>query len=39
MNLCADITELQNDVGFRPSIEFEEGIKLYIEEIKQMFGG
>ena len=34
MYLCADITELQKDTGFTPSVEFEEGIKKTIEWYK-----
>lgn len=28
MNLCADISRLNQDTGFRPSTEFEDGIKM-----------
>lgn len=31
MNLCADITALQNDVGWFPTIEFEKGIQMICE--------
>lgn len=34
MYLCADISELQRDTGFTPSIEFEEGIKKTVEWYK-----
>jgi nucleoside-diphosphate-sugar epimerase len=33
MYLCADITELTNDTGWKPEITFEEGIKKIIENI------
>lgn len=33
MYLCADIKELQNDVGFAPEISFEKGIKETIEYV------
>jgi nucleoside-diphosphate-sugar epimerase len=31
MYLCADISELTNDTGWKPKISFEEGIKKIIE--------
>lgn len=31
LNLCADITSLQNDTGFYPKIKFEEGINRIIQ--------
>lgn len=37
MNLCADITNLTNDTGFVPEIEFEEGIKKTIEWYRDKF--
>lgn len=33
MNLCADITDLTNDVGFIPKVDFETGIDEYIKYI------
>lgn len=30
MNLCADISRIQNDTGWSPEIQFEEGIRLLI---------
>ena len=35
MYLCADITDLKQDVGFLPEYTFEEGIKKTIEWYKQ----
>ena len=35
MNLCADISELSKDTGFKPRIKFEEGIKETIRWIKR----
>ena len=35
MNLCADITNLTEDTGFIPEVEFEEGIKRTIEWYKK----
>lgn len=32
MYLCADISELKNDTGWQPTIEFKEGIKLLCNE-------
>jgi nucleoside-diphosphate-sugar epimerase len=37
MHLCADITGLQNDVGFAPTIEFKEGIVKTIEWYRENF--
>jgi Nucleoside-diphosphate-sugar epimerases len=34
MNLCADITNLIEDTGFKPKYSFDEGIKLTIEWVK-----
>ena len=34
MNLCADITRLREDTGWKPVVNFEEGIKLFIDEVK-----
>lgn len=34
MNLCADISKLYEATGWRPTVSFEEGIKLFIQEIK-----
>ena len=34
MYLCADITELTNDTGFQPQIDFTEGIRKTIDWIK-----
>lgn len=31
MHLCADITELQKDTGFKPEVSFEDGIKETIQ--------
>lgn len=36
MNLCADISELTADTGFRPRYSFEEGIKETIDWYKEM---
>lgn len=36
MNLCADISELTADTGFRPRYSFEEGIKETIDWCKEM---
>ena len=33
MYLCSDNTEIYNDTGFKPTISFEEGIKLLVEDI------
>lgn len=33
MNLCADISELQNDTGWNPKYSFDEGIRDIIKEI------
>jgi len=33
MYLCADITELSEDTGWKPSVSFEEGIKLLLNTI------
>lgn len=33
MNLCADITDLTEQVGFVPKIDFDVGIDLYIQDI------
>ena len=35
MYLCADIEELQNDTGFIPETDFEEGIRRTIAWVKQ----
>lgn len=35
MNLCADISELETDTGWRPMVEFEEGISMYIESVRK----
>ena len=35
MYLCADIEELQNDIGFIPETDFEEGIRRTIAWVKQ----
>jgi len=35
MYLCADITDLQEDVGFSPQFTFEEGIRKTIDWYKQ----
>lgn len=35
MNLCADITELELDTGFRPSVSFREGIRKTIGWCKE----
>lgn len=34
MKLCADITRLREDTGWKPVVNFEEGIKLFIDEVK-----
>ncbi len=34
MHLCADISKLQSDVGFKPRISFEEGIRRTIEWVR-----
>ncbi len=34
MNLCADISTLQNDTGWKPSVAFEKGIAEILEEDK-----
>jgi nucleoside-diphosphate-sugar epimerase len=34
MYLCADISELRNDTGFKPSVNFEDGIRKTIEWVK-----
>lgn len=34
MHLCADITDLRNDTGFVPRVEFREGIRKTIEWLK-----
>ena len=31
MYLCADISDLENDTGFRPSVSFEEGIRATVD--------
>lgn len=36
MNLCADISKLKKDVGFKPTYSFEEGISLYIRDYKKI---
>ena len=33
MNLCADISDLTNDVGFVPEVDFETGINEYIKYV------
>ena len=35
MNLTADISELKNDTGFEPKVEFQSGIKKCVEWIKK----
>ena len=37
MYLCADITDLQQDTGFSPQMEFEEGIRKTINSIKNEY--
>ena len=34
MYLCADVSELETDVGWKPEIEFSEGVRRIIESIK-----
>ena len=34
MHLCADVTNLNRDTGFKPKYSFDEGIKLTIEWVK-----
>ena len=34
MKLCADIKRLREDTGWKPVVNFEEGIKLFIDEVK-----
>lgn len=36
MKLCADISELQQDTGFKPSVSFEEGIQKTINWYRSM---
>lgn len=36
MYLCADISKLEEDTGFKPEISFEEGIKRTIEWYKEI---
>lgn len=38
MYLCADISELERDTGFTPSVSFEEGIALTVESYKKEKG-
>lgn len=38
MYLCADITDLKNDTGFEPSVDFETGIKNTVEWYKNNGG-
>ena len=38
MYLCADISSLTNDTGFKPEISFEEGIKLTVKWAEKMYG-
>lgn len=39
MYLCADITDLQNDTGFVPRVEFREGIRRTIQWVKDEKNG
>lgn len=34
INLCADISKLYETTGWKPTISFEDGIKVFIQEIK-----
>lgn len=34
MNLCADISKLYETIGWKPTVSFEDGIKVFIQEIK-----
>lgn len=34
MYLCADVSELQRDIGWKAATDFEEGIRLILEDIK-----
>ena len=38
MYLCADISKLSADTGFRPQVDFEEGIRRTIEYVKRQSG-
>ncbi len=31
---CIDLTDIENDTGFKPKVDFEEGISKVIEKIK-----
>lgn len=39
MYLCADITDLQRDTGFEPSVDFEQGIRNTVEWYKEHNNG
>jgi len=39
MYLCADITELQSDTGFEPTVSFKEGVRMTVEWVKAQSKG
>lgn len=39
MNLCADISDLQKDTGWKPEVSFEEGIKMIVQSRLTNRGG
>lgn len=38
MNICADISEIQRDTGWKPKISFEEGIKMMVLSLGDNLG-